>query len=76
MTHKQGQFSEIQILGQSTQGYLNPIKRYCPIRHMASDSSADRPRFRCEQCNKEFPSQLDQEQHFKIDHKVGQADTA
>lgn len=27
-----------------------------------------RPRYRCEKCDKDFPSVLDLEEHFKIDH--------
>jgi len=28
----------------------------------------ERPRYHCEKCDRDFPSALDLEEHFKIDH--------
>ena len=28
----------------------------------------ERPKYHCEKCDKDFPSALDLEEHFKIDH--------
>jgi hypothetical protein len=28
----------------------------------------ERPKYHCEKCDKDFPSMLDLEEHFKIDH--------
>ena len=30
--------------------------------------SPERPKYHCSQCNKDFPSVLDLEEHVKIDH--------
>lgn len=35
--------------------------------------SPERPRYHCEKCDKDFPSALDLEEHFKIDHATAAA---
>lgn len=38
--------------------------------------AAERPRYYCEKCDKNFPSMLDLEEHQKIDHRATAASTA
>ena len=41
----------------------------CTINGMVKViETPERPKYHCEKCDKDFPSVLDLEEHFKIDH--------